>query len=75
MTEADIINYRPEFRKSMDEGGWNLSKVDMKKMKESTLTLVFGKMNETPEAPSRVAHSGLTVVEYFRDGVGQGRGG
>lgn len=74
MIEADIINYGSEFRKDMDEGGWDLSKVDMEKMKESTLTLVFGQMNEPPGARARVALSGLTVAEYFRDGVGQEKG-
>jgi len=74
MIEAGIINYGPEFRKNMDEGGWDLSKVDMEKMKDSTLTLVFGQMNEPPGARARVALSGLTVAEYFRDGEGQEKG-
>ncbi len=74
MIEADIINYGSEFRKNMEEGGWDLSKVDMEKMKDSTLTLVFGQMNEPPGARARVALSGLTVAEYFRDGEGQEKG-
>ncbi len=74
MIEAGIINYGPEFRKNMEEGGWDLSKVDMEKMKESQVTLVFGQMNEPPGARARVALSGLTVAEYFRDGEGQEKG-
>lgn len=74
MIEAGIINYGEEFTKDMEKGGWDLSKVDMDKMKESQVTLVFGQMNEPPGARARVALSGLTVAEYFRDGVGQPTG-
>ena len=34
---------------------------------ESKAALVFGQMNEPPGARARVALSGLTVAEYFRD--------
>ena len=37
-------------------------------MTTSQATLVFGQMNEPPGARARVALSGLTVAEYFRDG-------
>jgi F-type H+/Na+-transporting ATPase subunit beta len=44
-------------------------------MKESGVldktTLVFGQMNEPPGARMRVALSGLTMAEYFRDEEGQ----
>ncbi|MDC0979833.1 F0F1 ATP synthase subunit beta, partial [Balneolaceae bacterium] len=50
-------------------GKWDLSKVDHEKLKESQATLVFGQMNEPPGARARVALSGLTVAEYFRDEV------
>jgi F-type H+-transporting ATPase subunit beta len=43
--------------------------VDEEKLKESQATLVFGQMNEPPGARARVALSGLTVAEYFRDEV------
>lgn len=67
--ESGIINYGEEFKKSMEEGKWDLTKVDMEKLKESQATLVFGQMNEPPGARARVALSGLTVAEYFRDEV------
>jgi F-type H+-transporting ATPase subunit beta len=68
MIEAGIINYGEEFKKDMENGGWDLSKVDMKEMEKSQVTLVFGQMNEPPGARARVALSGLTMAEYFRDG-------
>ncbi len=37
----------------------------------SKTALVFGQMNEPPGARARVALSGLTVAEYFRDELGQ----
>ena len=68
MIEAGLVNYGDEFKKSMEEGGWDLSKVDLKELEKSLLTMVFGQMNEPPGARARVALSGLTVAEYFRDG-------
>jgi F-type H+-transporting ATPase subunit beta len=68
MIEAGIINYGDEFKKSMEEGGWDISKIDKEKLKESQLSLTFGQMNEPPGARARVALSGLTLAEYFRDG-------
>lgn len=74
MIEAGIVDYGPEFMKSLHAGGWDLSKVDSEKLKDSKATFVFGQMNEPPGARARVALSGLTVAEYFRDGDGQGKG-
>jgi F-type H+-transporting ATPase subunit beta len=74
MIEAGIINYGDDFKHSMEEGGWDLSKVDVEKMKESKASFVFGQMNEPPGARARVALSGLTLAEYYRDGDGQGAG-
>ena len=74
MLESGIINYGDEFMESMEKGGWDLSKVDKKALKESKATFVFGQMNEPPGARARVALSGLTVAEYFRDGAGDGQG-
>ena len=39
--------------------------------KGSKVALVFGQMNEPPGARARVALSGLTIAEYFRDQEGQ----
>ncbi len=74
MIEADIVNYGSDFKKSMEEGGWDLSKVKKSDLKESKATFVFGQMNEPPGARARVALSGLTIAEYFRDGDGTGKG-
>ena len=46
----------------------------MEDLKDSKATFVFGQMNEPPGARARVALSGLTVAEYFRDGDGTGKG-
>ena len=35
MIEAGIVDYGEEFKKSMEEGSWDLSKVDKKKLKDS----------------------------------------
>ena len=74
MLESGIIKYGKEFMHSMEEGGWDLTKIDLEEMKESKATFVFGQMNEPPGARARVALSGLTIAEYFRDGDGQGQG-
>ncbi len=68
MLESGIVKYGEDFLHSMEAGGWDLSKVDMKALEESKATFVFGQMNEPPGARARVALSGLTVAEYFRDG-------
>ncbi len=68
MIESKVIRYGDDFIKSMEEGGWDLSKVDRKELGKSQATLVFGQMNEPPGARARVALSGLTLAEYFRDG-------
>ena len=41
------------------------------KGKDSKVALVYGQMNEPPGARARVALSGLTQAEYFRDEEGQ----
>src|SRR6056297_2439767 len=69
MLESGIIKYGDEFFESMEKGEWDLSKVDKEKLNSSQATLVFGQMNEPPGARARVALSGLTVAEYFRDEV------
>ena len=74
MLESGIINYGEDFNHNMEEGGWDLSKVDKEKLLGSKATFVFGQMNEPPGARARVALSGLTIAEYFRDGEGDGKG-
>ncbi|PSR87841.1 ATP synthase subunit beta like [Actinidia chinensis var. chinensis] len=41
------------------------------KLGESKCALVYGQMNESPGARARVALTGLTVAEHFRDAEGQ----
>lgn len=67
MIESGVIKYGEEFEKSMEEGSWDLSKVDKDKLQESQATLVFGQMNEPPGARANVALTGLSVAESFRD--------
>jgi F-type H+/Na+-transporting ATPase subunit beta len=74
MLESGIIKYGDDFMHSMENGGWDLSKVDQNALKESKATFVFGQMNEPPGARARVALSGLTLAEYYRDGDGEGQG-
>ncbi len=74
MLESGIVTYGDDFLKSMEEGEWDLDKVDKEKMRDSKATFVFGQMNEPPGARARVALSGLTLAEHFRDGDGQGKG-
>ena len=74
MIESGVIKYGKEFEESMEAGGWDLNKVDKAELEKSQATLVFGQMNEPPGARARVALSGLTVAEYFRDGDEQSGG-
>jgi len=74
MLESGIIKYGDDFMHSMENGGWDLAKVDKAGMMDSKATFVFGQMNEPPGARARVALSGLTIAEYFRDGAGDGQG-
>lgn len=68
--ESGVIDYGKEFKEHLEKtGDWDLSLVDVEALKKSQATLVFGQMNEPPGARARVALSGLTVAEYFRDEV------
>ena len=73
MIESGVIRYGKEFEESMEKGEWNLNQVDHKALADSQATLVFGQMNEPPGARLRVALSGLTVAEQFRDNDGGGK--
>ena len=69
MVEAKVVRYGEKFLHELEETGkWDISKIDVDQLKESFITMVFGQMNEPPGARARVALSGLTVAEYFRDG-------
>ena len=67
MIESGVIKYGDEFEKLMEQGKWDLSKVDRKELSKSQVAMVFGQMNEPPGARSSVALSGLTMAESFRD--------
>ncbi len=72
MIESNVVQYGDEFKKSMEEGNWDLSKVDHEAMKKSQISLVFGQMNEPPGARASVALSGLSIAESFRDSKEEG---
>lgn len=67
MIQSGVIRYGEEFKKSMEAGHWDLSKIDYDELAKSQATLVFGQMNEPPGARMRVAETGLTMAEYFRE--------
>ena len=73
MIESGVIRYGEKFREGMEKGEWNIHDVDMNEVNNSQSTLVFGQMNEPPGARLRVALSGLTVAEQFRDQAGVGK--
>lgn len=57
MIESGVIKYDHD-KKQVDS-------------EESKVALIYGQMNEPPGARARVALSGLTVAEHFRDSFGQ----
>src|SRR5436305_4537484 len=68
MVESEVIQFGEKFNKHFHETGeFDLSLVDMKAIEESKVALIYGQMTEPPGARLRVALSGLTVAEYFRD--------
>jgi len=73
MIESGVIRYGEKFKEGMEKGEWNIADVDLKEVNNSQSTLVFGQMNEPPGARLRVALSGLTVAEQFRDQDGGGK--
>ncbi|MCO4769935.1 MAG: F0F1 ATP synthase subunit beta [Deltaproteobacteria bacterium] len=67
MMESDVISAKK------DEHGhivFNDGKPEIDTA-ESKVALVYGQMNEPPGARARVALSGLTIAEHFRDNEGQ----
>ena len=73
MIESGVIKYGDKFKEGLEKGEWNIEDVDMAEVAKSQGTLVFGQMNEPPGARLRVALSGLTVAEQFRDQDGGGK--
>ena len=73
MIESGVMKYGEKFAEGMEKGQWNLEDVDMNAVKDSQAALVFGQMNEPPGARLRVALTGLTVAEQFRDQDGGGK--
>ncbi len=68
MVESKVINFGDPFYHHLEEtGDFDMTKVDMKALEESKVALIYGQMTEPPGARLRVALSGLTVAEYFRD--------
>ena len=73
MIESGVIKYGDKFFEGMEKDQWNLEDVDMEQVSQSQAALVFGQMNEPPGARLRVALTGLTVAEQFRDQDGGGK--
>src|SRR5678809_202846 len=68
MVESEVIQFGETFNKHFKETGkFDLTKVDMNALGKSKVALIYGQMTEPPGARLRVALSGLTVAEYFRD--------
>ncbi|MBU0508006.1 F0F1 ATP synthase subunit beta [bacterium] len=60
-----------DFGKGFDVTAFDMTTVDRNALKNSKVTMVFGQMNEPPGSRSRVALTGLTLAEYFRDEEGR----
>ncbi len=66
MIESKVVNYGDEF----DMESFDLSKVNKEKLKESRVAMSFGQMNEPPGCRARIALTGVSLAEYFRDEQG-----
>ena len=68
MVESQVIQFGEAFNKHFhDTGEFDMTKVDKSTLGNSKVALIYGQMTEPPGARLRVALSGLTVAEYFRD--------
>jgi F-type H+-transporting ATPase subunit beta len=68
MVESQVIQFGEAFNKHFHETGeFDMTKVDKSTLGQSKVALIYGQMTEPPGARLRVALSGLTVAEYFRD--------
>jgi F-type H+/Na+-transporting ATPase subunit beta len=63
MIDSGVVDYGKDF----DAEVFDQSKIDKSALKNSKVAMAFGQMNEPPGARLRVALSGLTLAEYFRD--------
>jgi F-type H+-transporting ATPase subunit beta len=68
MIESGVIKYGEEFMQGYGKGRLGSFESRHGRTCRSQSDFVFGQMNEPPGARARVALSGLTVAEYFRDG-------
>ncbi|MBI5058490.1 F0F1 ATP synthase subunit beta [candidate division KSB1 bacterium] len=67
MVESGVVDYG----KSFDKHSFKTETVEHAALKNSKVAFVFGQMNEPPGSRSRVALTGLTLAEYFRDDEGR----
>jgi F-type H+-transporting ATPase subunit beta len=68
MVESKVINFGEPFYEHLETTGeFDMTRVDMTAIESSKVALIYGQMTEPPGARLRVALSGLTVAEYFRD--------
>ncbi|HEV2763743.1 MAG TPA: hypothetical protein VGV38_12250, partial [Pyrinomonadaceae bacterium] len=68
MVESKVIDFGQSFYDHAEKTHeFDMAKVDMQAIGNSKVALVYGQMTEPPGARLRVALSGLTVAEYFRD--------
>ncbi|MDT7540427.1 MAG: F-type H+/Na+-transporting ATPase subunit beta [Acidobacteriota bacterium] len=66
--ESKVIQYGDAFNEHLEQTGeFDMTKVDKGALDKSKVALVYGQMTEPPGARLRVALSGLTIAEYFRD--------
>jgi F-type H+-transporting ATPase subunit beta len=66
--ESKVIQYGDVFNEHFEQTGeFDMTKVDNSSLNKSKVALVYGQMTEPPGARLRVALSGLTIAEYFRD--------
>ncbi|MBK8128499.1 MAG: F0F1 ATP synthase subunit beta [bacterium] len=65
--ESGVVSYGKNF----DVHSFDIKGVDKNALKDSKVAMVFGQMNEPPGSRSRVALTGLTMAEYFRDEEGR----
>src|SRR4030095_9496608 len=68
MVESKVIDFGAPFYENLEEtGAFDMTKVDLKGIGNWKVSFTSAQMTEPPGARLRVALSGLTVAEYFRD--------